>query len=155
MSQSEALLIEKTFDAPVEKVWDAWEDPKKLSTWWCIDSMRETVITEYDFRPGGTWRQHGIDNTGFALGTQNPGAMFKEIVPLEKIVTVPNTIEGDSVEVVPDLEQTVVSFERIGDGQTKLTIKVLRKNIDDWQPNELLQSVYDQIFDNLADFLAC
>lgn len=147
------LLIERAFNAPIKKVWDAWADPKKLASWWRISTIKETVITEYDFRPGGTWRQHAITHDGFAIGEHNPGLTFKEIVTLDKIVTVPNPIDGESVEVVPDLEETVISFERVGDAHTKATVKAVRSTEDDWRPNEMLQSVYDEVFENLASYL--
>lgn len=153
MNKSEVTIAQKIFDAPLEDVWDAWADPEKLAGWWRVSTVKEMVITEYEFRPGGTWRQHALSHEGFAIGEHNPGVMFKEIVPLEKIVTVPNPIDGESVEIVPDLEETVISFERVGDAQTKVTVKVVRNGSDEWQPNELQQSVYDEVFDNLAKYL--
>ena len=77
MSNNETLLTEKTFDAPVQAVWDAWADPEKLASWWRVSTVREMVITEYDFRPGGTWRQHAIAHEGFAIGEHNPGVMLR------------------------------------------------------------------------------
>ena len=77
MINNETLLIEKTFDAPVQAVWDAWADPEKLASWWRVSTVKEMVITEYDFRPGGTWRQHAIAHEGFAIGEHNPGVMLR------------------------------------------------------------------------------
>ena len=152
MNQNDTLLIEKLLDAPIEKVWQAWEDPEKLAEWWRLASVKKTVITEYDFHPGGTWRQHAISNQGFPLGEHNPGVEFKEIVPLQKIITVPKPIEGDSVEIMPYLVETVVTFERMNDTQTTVKVIAIRNANDDWQPNELQVSVYQEVFDNLAKF---
>ena len=153
MSQNEAVLIKKTIDAPSEVVWDAWADPVKLATWWRLSSVKRTVITEYDFRPGGSWRQHAIDNNDLAIGEHNPGVMFEQIVPQEKIVTVPKPIEGESVEVVPGLEKTIIAFERVGDNKTQVSLKVSHDGPEDWRPNELVQSVYDEVFDGLEKFV--
>lgn len=153
MEQIETVLISKDFDAPVEKVWDAWADPNKLAAWWCTDDIKEMIITEYDFRPGGVWRQHAISNDGYAIGEGGPGVVFDDIAPLEKIVTRPLPAQGESVSLVPGLEQSIISFKPIGAGKTELAIKHVRIGTDDWEPNEILRSTYEQIFDNLAAYL--
>ena len=40
------------FDAPVERVWQLWADPRKLERWWGPPSYPATV-EEHDLTPGG------------------------------------------------------------------------------------------------------
>lgn len=45
------------FDAPVERVWQVWEDPRQLERWWGPPSWPAT-FDEHDFRVGGWTRYH-------------------------------------------------------------------------------------------------
>lgn len=40
------------FDTPLEKVWQLWEDPRKLERWWGPPDWPATFV-RHDFRPGG------------------------------------------------------------------------------------------------------
>jgi uncharacterized protein YndB with AHSA1/START domain len=46
------LTITARFDAPVERVWQVWEDPRLLERWWGPPSYPSTVV-EHDLSPGG------------------------------------------------------------------------------------------------------
>ena len=43
------------FDAPVERVWELWTDPRKLERWWGPPSYPATFET-HDLVPGGEVR---------------------------------------------------------------------------------------------------
>ena len=88
------LTVVAEFNAPAEKVWQVWEDPRKLEKWWGPPSWPAT-FPEYDFTEGGTasyymtgpegekaggyWRFQAIENNrriqfldGFADEAGNP-----------------------------------------------------------------------------------
>ena len=46
------LTITSEFPAPVEKVWQIWENPRLLERWWGPPTYPATVL-EHDLRPGG------------------------------------------------------------------------------------------------------
>jgi uncharacterized protein YndB with AHSA1/START domain len=46
------LTITARFDAPVERVWTLWSDPRRLERWWGPPGFPATV-TEHDLVPGG------------------------------------------------------------------------------------------------------
>jgi len=46
------LTVVAHFDAPVERVWQLWADPRKLERWWGPPSHPATV-EEHDLTPGG------------------------------------------------------------------------------------------------------
>jgi uncharacterized protein YndB with AHSA1/START domain len=49
------LVFERTFDAPIERVWKAFTDPEAVPHWWGKHGTT-TIVTEMDVRPGGKWR---------------------------------------------------------------------------------------------------
>lgn len=153
MSRNETVIIEKMLDAPVERVWEAWENPENVSQWWRVAGAEKMIITEYDFRPGGGWRQHALLDMGFKVGENNPGVVFREIVPFEKIVLVPRQIDGEALVLIPDGEEIVISFSQIADNQTRLAVTVVRNSEEEWQPSDMQGSVYRDVFDNLAEFV--
>jgi len=53
---SHTLRLERTFDAPRERVFDAWTDPKVLRRWWAASPDWDTAEAEVDLRVGGRYR---------------------------------------------------------------------------------------------------
>jgi uncharacterized protein YndB with AHSA1/START domain len=47
-----ALVMTAEFDAPPERVWQVWADPRQLERWWGPPGFPATVV-DHDFRPGG------------------------------------------------------------------------------------------------------
>ena len=54
-SEGGDLVFERTFDATVEQVWQAFTDPALIPRWWGPHGTTTTVV-EMDVRPGGAWR---------------------------------------------------------------------------------------------------
>ena len=108
-----SIIGTRLLDAPRKLVFAAWTDPKHLAQWWGPNGFTTTTHA-FDFRPGGVWRfvMHGPDGRDY----QNR-ITFDEIVPPERIVY--RHAGGDDVEPV-QFTQTV-TFEDIGNGQTRLT----------------------------------
>jgi uncharacterized protein YndB with AHSA1/START domain len=47
------MTITAEFDAPVERAWKLWDDPRQLERWWGPPTYPATFV-EHDLRPGGT-----------------------------------------------------------------------------------------------------
>jgi uncharacterized protein YndB with AHSA1/START domain len=47
------MTITAEFDAPVERVWRLWEDPRQLERWWGPPTYPATFV-DHDFAPGGS-----------------------------------------------------------------------------------------------------
>jgi uncharacterized protein YndB with AHSA1/START domain len=47
------MTVHTEFDAPVERVWQIWADPRQLEKWWGPPTWPATV-TEHSLEPGGT-----------------------------------------------------------------------------------------------------
>jgi uncharacterized protein YndB with AHSA1/START domain len=54
--QERTLRIERTFDAPVERVFEAWTSEEVLRRWLHANPAWETPTAEVDLRVGGTIR---------------------------------------------------------------------------------------------------
>jgi uncharacterized protein YndB with AHSA1/START domain len=65
-AKSDEIRITRTYDAPVEAVWDAWTDPAQTAQWW---GPRGFTLTTHgkDQRPGGSWSytMHGPDGVDY------------------------------------------------------------------------------------------
>jgi uncharacterized protein YndB with AHSA1/START domain len=53
---ADVVRIERTFEAPVEDVFDAWTSPEVMRRWYHAAPDWETPVAEVDLRVGGTWR---------------------------------------------------------------------------------------------------
>jgi uncharacterized protein YndB with AHSA1/START domain len=58
------LSVSREFDAPVEKVWEAWTKRELLDQWWAPKPWKANTVS-MDFRDGGTWLYYmqGPDGT--------------------------------------------------------------------------------------------
>lgn len=129
---TKTLVIEKVFNAPVERVWKAWTDPEEYKKWWGPEGFSAPVI-KIDFRVGGTF-------LGCMRGKMAPdapeqdfwsGGVYQEIIPMQKIVSTDyfTDAEGNKVDPKsfgmpgewPDEMRVTITFEDM-DGKTKLTI---------------------------------
>ena len=105
------IHVERVFDAPRDRVFAAFTDPKLIPEWW----GPTTVVDQMDVRPGGSWRFVGRNSD--ASETAFRGT-YREVTPPERIVQTFETEGWGRVHV-----QTV-TFEDLG-GRTKLTTTLL------------------------------
>src|SRR5687767_14165647 len=77
------LTLNRTFDAPVELVWEAWTDPEHIAQWWAPKGMAMEVV-EHNFKVGGKWRyiMEMPDKSQFISE-----GVYSEIKKFEKIIS--------------------------------------------------------------------
>ncbi|WP_394973855.1 SRPBCC domain-containing protein [uncultured Croceitalea sp.] len=108
------LTIEKTFNAPIKLVWDAWTQSEHILKWWAPNGMDIKVI-EHNFEVGGKWKYSMSMPDGNEFISEG---IYKEIVELKKIIT-----SADFKPMTQDVEMQTY-FE--ADGQkTKFTFSVI------------------------------
>jgi uncharacterized protein YndB with AHSA1/START domain len=76
------VVFTRLVDAPPERIWTIWTEPRHLHRWWGPSGF-STTTHEFTFAPGGVWRfvMHGPD------GTDYPNRIvFHEIDPPSRIV---------------------------------------------------------------------
>ncbi|MEX0273399.1 MAG: SRPBCC domain-containing protein [Flavobacteriaceae bacterium] len=80
------VTIQRTFDAPLALVWQAWTQPEHLMQWWNPQGM-PTEIAEHHFHVGGTWKYVMTMPDGNEFISEG---VYKEIVEFERIVSTAN-----------------------------------------------------------------
>jgi len=113
---SREIIISRLIDAPLERVWRAWADPKEIVQWWGPHGFT-TDTDRREFKPGGMWKHTMIGPDGVRYPN---AARYEEIVEKQRIVyTNGGGREGDNKGVH---FRAVVTFVAKGD-QTELTLR--------------------------------
>lgn len=103
------IRIERVFDAPRERVWQAFTDPTLVAQWWGRGNT--LVIERLEVERGGHWRfvEHGPD------GVHGFEGRFREVSRPERLVM---TFEWDGMPGYVIIENT--TFEEAGADRTKV-----------------------------------
>ena len=103
------IRIERVFDAPRERVWRAFTEPKLLAQWW--GRGNKLVVERFELERGGHWRfvEHAPE------GSHGFEGRFREVTPMDRIV---QTFEWDGMPGHVMVETVV--FEDHGKGRTKV-----------------------------------
>jgi uncharacterized protein YndB with AHSA1/START domain len=103
------IRIERTFDAPRDRVWRAFTDPKLLAQWW--GRGNKLVIEKFELERGGHWRfvEHGPE------GKHGFEGRFREVTPKDRIV---QTFEWDGMPAYVIIE--TLELTDLGAGRTKV-----------------------------------
>ena len=111
------LTVVAEFEADPERVWEVWEDPRKLERWWG-PPMCPATFTRHDFTVGGESRYHMT-----APGGDTPRGWWR-IDALDKPhrIDFANGLAGDDGEPTPGVEPMSghVTFEPTASG-TRMT----------------------------------
>jgi len=107
------IVSERVFDAPRERVFQAFTDPELSPRWWGRRGDT-TRVDRRDVRPGGDWRFvcEGPERTTAFRGT------YREISPPERLE---HTFEWEGLPGHV-LVETVI-FEDLGDGRTRVSTR--------------------------------
>jgi uncharacterized protein YndB with AHSA1/START domain len=62
-TESLTLTMTARFDAPIERIWRLWSDPRQLERWWGPPS-HPTTFVEHDLTPGGRITYYMTDPEG-------------------------------------------------------------------------------------------
>ncbi|AVH22052.1 SRPBCC family protein [Nocardia cyriacigeorgica] len=103
------IHVERVFNAPVDRVWEAYSRIEQLSRWWGRGNQLD--VERWEFRKGGHWRfvEHADgESHGFE-------GRFREITPKERIV---QSFEWDGMPAHVAIDAT--TFVDLGDGRTKV-----------------------------------
>ncbi len=104
------IRIERVFEAPRERVWRAFTDPKLVAQWW--GRGNKLVIERLEVERGGHWRFVEHPPHGKPQGFEG---RFREVSPPERLV---QSFEWDGMPGHVVISTTI--FEDLGDGRTKV-----------------------------------
>jgi len=133
------LILERTLDAPIELVWEAYTNPEHIKQWFAPKPY-EITECELDLHPGGIFRIRMVGPDGFDTGHGVPGCVL-EVVDREKLTWTsalgpgyrPN-LSGEGCESFPFT--AVVTFADAGNGKTAYRAVALHKDVADREKHE-------------------
>lgn len=113
------LVVATTFDAPVERIWQLWSDPRQLERWWGPEPYPATVV-DHELRPGGhvSYYMTGPE------GDQHKGYWrVLEVEPPTRLAFRDGFADADGApnDDLPT-SRAEVTIERQDDGRTRMTI---------------------------------
>ena len=103
------IRIERIFNAPRERVWQALTEPALVAQWW--GRGNKLVVERMELERGGHWRfvEHGPD------GVHGFEGRYREVKPPERVV---QTFEWDGMPGHVAVE--TMTLEDLGDGRTRI-----------------------------------
>ena len=157
MEPVKELVIERTLDAPIGTVWQAWTDPKMIVKWWGPNGVTIPEC-EIDLRVGG--KIYIVMEAGEAMGpykgTKWPMlGKFTSVEPHSSLAYEAKAwTEGHNDTTQID-QVTEIRFEE-QDGKTRLTVKATINKIgpDAKMAVQGMEMGFNQELDKLAKFLA-
>jgi len=111
MSQTDTeLRLERRYDAPADRVFEAWTNPEVLRRWWAAGPDWECPQAEVDLRVGGRYR----------LAMRNPEGETHVVVGEYTAISAPDHLAYTWAWEGGDAAETLVSvdFRPDGDGTT-------------------------------------
>lgn len=120
------ITVSATIQAPVEKVWQVWTDPKHIVHWNNASDDWHTPSAESDLRAGGTFRSRMEAKDG-SMGFDFEG-VFDEVIPNQKL----SYTMGDNrrVEIVFSSQGQETKVEETFEAETSNSPEMQREG---WQ----------------------
>lgn len=138
------LTIKRTFNAPIQLVWDAWTRAEQIALWWGPKGM-QTKVVKHDFKVGGIWKYVMTMPDGNDFVTEG---VYSEIVELVKIIS--------SADFKPMTEGVEIQalFEAKED-KTNFTFKVVHPTAEYCKQQEKMgfYNGWGSTFDRLNEYL--
>lgn len=144
MNTNKTITINRTLNAPLTLVWNAWKTPEHIAKWW-NPTGGETRILTHDFTTSGQWKyamRMPNNNEFIAEGT------YTEIIELEKIASIANfhpMTEGVCIESL---------FKQNGT-KTELTFHIIHatQSYKELQEEKGVAKGWNAVLDRLEIFL--
>jgi uncharacterized protein YndB with AHSA1/START domain len=137
------LVVMYVFDAPIERVWEAWTDPEQVMKWWGPDCFT-CPSAKIDFREGGKSVVCMRAPASFGGQDMYSSWTYQKIVPLESIEFVQNMADKDGATVDPETlglppdfprdQRNLVTFKSAGAGKSEMKVTQF-----DWTPGPMLE----------------
>ena len=119
--ESLTMSVDTEFDAPPERIWQLWEDPRQLERWWGPPSYPATFDKHDGLTPGAKIAYH---MTGPEGDTPRGYWDVLEVEPPHRLVMKDGFAddEGQENDGLP-VAGMRISIDDIGGGRTRMTIE--------------------------------
>ncbi len=140
------IRIERTYDAPVALVWEAWTDPRHVAQWWGPRGFTLTTHAK-ELRPGGVWwyTMHGPDGVDYPNKT-----LYHEVQVERKLVY----DHGGNDDRPPLFRVTVLFDETDGRTTMRMTMRLPTPEQAEATRRLIREVGGHSTWDRLAEFLA-
>jgi uncharacterized protein YndB with AHSA1/START domain len=140
------IRVERVFDAPRDRVYDAYTNPDLVPEWWGPHDTT-TVVDYMDVRVGGGWRFVGTDSDGNEAAFRGT---YREVVPNERIE---QTFEWEGLPGHISVERA--EFEDLGDQTRVVTTTMFMTQEDrDGMISSGMEKGMNETFERLDALLA-
>lgn len=141
------FVVERTFDASLERVWDAFAVPEQHAQWFGADPGFTETEAHEDFRVGGQAVQDGQWHDG---PTSRYVATYTDIVERSRIVSTYDMWVGGA-----HLSTSLSTIELAAvDGGTRVTYTEQGAFLNGTEDGSQREAGFQGIFDTLATYLA-
>jgi len=76
------FVIKRTFNASLDRVWQAWTEPEQMAKWWGPKGFK-CKVAKIDLRPGGIFHYFLESPQGQEMWGK---FLYREVVPKERLV---------------------------------------------------------------------
>ena len=141
------FVISRVFDAPRDLVWKCFTEAERISKWWGPKGVTAGVA-KLDLRPDGMCHYHLTAPDGMVMWGKS---VYREITPPQRLVFINSFSDADGgltrhplAPSWPREMDTVITFEELPGGKTKLTIHWSPRN-----PTAEEQAAFDAGHDSM------
>jgi uncharacterized protein YndB with AHSA1/START domain len=153
--------LARTFNAPLDTVWDAWTDADKLGLWFSPKGVT-TFLAKLDLKPGGSYH-YGLENPD---GSRYYGRwIFEEVHPKTSLVFIVS-FSNDKMEIThhpmaptwPREMHSTITFTPKGD-KTEVEVQWKAHNASEIEMTtfeagaESMKGGWGGTFDNFAGYV--
>jgi uncharacterized protein YndB with AHSA1/START domain len=157
-SQTRDMVITRSFDAPVARVWQAWTDADDVKRWWGPEGFTAPVA-EMDVRVGGTSLVCMRSPEGQTLCNT---WTYTKVEPLRRLEFIQHFADEDGKRIapadvglppeIPKEVPHIITFETLPDDRTELTVTEQGYTVD-WIV-DLSAAGMNQVLDKMAALFA-
>lgn len=157
-AQTREMVITRSFDAPVARVWQAWTDADDVKRWWGPQGFTAPVA-EMDVRVGGTSLVCMRSPEGQDLCNT---WTYTKVEPLRSLEFIQHFVDDDGKRIapadvglppeIPAEVPHVITFKALPDDKTELTVTEQGYTVD-WVV-DLSASGMNQVLDKMAALFA-
>ncbi len=145
IEQEAVLRLQRRFDAPRERVFDAWTNPEVLREWWAAAPTMSPGDAEVDLREGGRYRLSMRDDESGEVHTLV--GEYTEIRPPERLAYTWTWETNTDAMAGSDRTIVEVDFREDGDGTE---VVVTHSGFADAQLRDLHVQGWTGCLDNLG-----
>ena len=155
------VVVTRTFDVPVERVWQAWRDPEVVKQWWGPTGFT-CPRADMDFREGGTSLVCMRAPQEYGGADLYNTWTYEKIVPHQSIEFIQKftdengtPLEPSAVGIPPGVPfsvRHVIIFRRTGDDHTKMTVTEYGYTLE--EARKLSKMGMEQCIDKMTAALA-